>query len=129
MDITQVVGLALLTMVFTLILRQQRPVMAVLLAIVFSVLVFLAMMSKLALVVTYVQELSRRAEINQFFLPTILKILGVAYLGELAAAICEDAGEKAIAKKVEFAAKIIIAVISLPVMMAILDSLLRLLPG
>lgn len=129
MDIVQVVGLALLTMIFLLILRPQRPVMAVLLSIAFSIVIFIAMMGKLALIITTIQELSRQANINQFFFPVVLKILGVAYLGELAAAVCEDAGEKAVAKKVEFAAKIIIAVLALPVLLAILESLLDLLPS
>jgi stage III sporulation protein AD len=56
------------------------------------------------------------------------KKLGVAYLAEFAAAICQDAGEQAVAKKVEFAAKIIIAVLALPIMVAILESLMELMP-
>jgi stage III sporulation protein AD len=52
----------------------------------------------------------------------------VAYLGEFAAVICQDAGEQAVAKKVEFAAKIIIAVLALPILVAILESLLQLMP-
>lgn len=43
--------------------------------------------------------------------------------------ICNDAGEQAVAKKVEFAAKIIIAVLALPILVAILESLLELMPG
>ncbi|HBQ26733.1 MAG TPA: stage III sporulation protein AD, partial [Syntrophomonas sp.] len=66
---------------------------------------------------------------NYFFFATILKILGVAYLGEFATAICQDAGEQAVAKKVEFASKIIIAVLALPIMIAILESLMQLMPG
>lgn len=54
--------------------------------------------------------------------------MGVAYLGEFAAVICQDAGEQAVAKKIEFAAKIIIAVLALPILVAILESLLELMP-
>ncbi len=129
MEITQIVGLALLVTVFLLILRQEKPVMAVLLSIVFSIIIFTLMMGKMASIITVMRELSRRAGINFFFLETILKILGVAYLGEFAAVICNDAGEQAVAKKVEFASKIIIAVMALPIMVAILESLLELMPG
>lgn len=45
-----------------------------------------------------VTELSHRAEANYFFLGTVLKILGVAYLAEFGAAICRDSGEVAVAK-------------------------------
>lgn len=129
MEITQVVGLALMVTIFLLILRQEKPVMAVLLSIVFSILIFILMMGKMASIISVMKELTRRAGINYFFMTTILKILGVAYLGEFAAVICQDAGEQAVAKKVEFASKIIIAVLALPIMVAILESLLELMPG
>lgn len=129
MDITQIVGLALMVTVFLLILRQEKPVMAVLLSIVFSIFIFIMMMDKMGAIINIMKELTRRAGINYFFMTTILKILGVAYLGEFAAVICQDAGEQAVAKKVEFAAKIMIAVMALPIMVAILESLLELMPG
>ncbi|NLV21172.1 MAG: stage III sporulation protein AD [Syntrophomonadaceae bacterium] len=129
MEITQIVGLALMVTVFLLILRQEKPVMAVLLSIVFSIFIFITMMDKMGAIINVMKELTRRAGINYFFMTTILKILGVAYLGEFAAVICQDAGEQAVAKKVEFAAKIMIAVLALPIMVAILESLLELMPG
>ena len=129
MDITQIVGLALMVTVFLLILRQEKPVMAILLSIVFSIFIFIIMMDKMGAIINVMKELTRRAGINYFFMTTILKILGVAYLGEFAAVICQDAGEQAVAKKVEFAAKIMIAIMALPIMVAILESLLELMPG
>jgi stage III sporulation protein AD len=129
MEIAQVVGLALVTTILLLILRQENPVLAVILSIVFSIVIFTVMMGKMASILNVMRELTRRAEVNYFFFATILKILGVAYLGEFAAAICQDAGEQAVAKKVEFAAKIIIAVLALPIMIAILESLMQLMPG
>lgn len=128
MEIARIVGLALITTLLLLILRQEKPVMAVVLSIVFSIVIFTLMMGKMATVIEVMQEITRKAEINHFFLGTILKILGVAYLGEFAAAICQDAGEQAVAKKVEFASKIIIAVLALPIMIAILESLMELIP-
>ncbi|MEN6326249.1 MAG: stage III sporulation protein AD [Syntrophomonas sp.] len=129
MEIPQVVGLALLTTILLLILRQEKPVMAVILSIVFSIVIFIFMMGKMASIIEVMQELTHRAQINYFFMATILKIMGVAYLGEFAAAICQDAGEQAVARKVEFAAKIIIAVLALPIMIAILESLMDIMPG
>ena len=129
MEIAQIVGIALVTVIMLLVLRQEKPVMAVVLSIVFSVVIFLFMIDKLTSIIEVMTELTRRAGINYFFLSTLLKILGVAYLGEFTASICNDAGEQAVAKKVEFATKIIIAVLALPIMVAILESLLELMPG
>lgn len=129
MDIAQVIGLALITTVFLMVLRQERPVMAVLLSLAFGLIIFAAMLDKLSAIIEVMRELTQKAGINNFFLGTVLKIVGVAYLGEFAAIICQDAGEQAVAKKIEFAAKIIIAVLALPIMVAILESLLELMPG
>ncbi len=128
MEIAQIVGLALVTTIMLLILRQDKPVMAVILSIVFSIIIFTFLMGKMTSILSVMSDLTRRAGINYFFLSTLLKILGVAYLAEFAAAICQDAGEQAVAKKVEFAAKIIIAVLALPIMIAILESLMELMP-
>ncbi len=128
MEIAQIVGLALVTTIMLLILRQEKPVMAIILSIVFSIVIFTFLMGKMTSIINVMSDLTKRAGINYFFLSTLLKILGVAYLAEFAAAICQDAGEQAVAKKVEFAAKIIIAVLALPIMVAILESLLELMP-
>ncbi|MDR1617326.1 MAG: stage III sporulation protein AD [Syntrophomonadaceae bacterium] len=129
MEIGQIVGLALVTTVMILIIRQQKPVMAVVVSVVFSVIVLTMMIDKLDMVIQVMGDLNQKAEVNYFFFTTLLKILGIAYLGEFVVVICQDAGEQAVAKKVEFAVKIIIAVLALPIMVAILESLMQLLPG
>ena len=57
------------------------------------------------------------------YFPIILKVLGIAYITEFAAAICQDAGEKSIATKVELAGKIAIFFAAIPVFTSLLDLL------
>jgi stage III sporulation protein AD len=61
-------------------------------------------------------------------LTTVLKIMGIAYIAEFGAQVCRDAGEGSTATKIEFAAKILVMVLALPIIVAILESVLRLLP-
>ncbi|MGE5396091.1 MAG: stage III sporulation protein AD [Chitinophagales bacterium] len=129
MEIAQIVGLALVVTVLLLLIRQEKPVLGVVLSLAFATVVFLFIVGKITTIVDVLAELSQRAEANYFFLGTVLKILGVAYLTEFGAAICRDAGETAVAKKVEFGAKVIIAILALPIMVAILESLLEIMPG
>lgn len=58
----------------------------------------------------------------------VLKIVGVAYLAEFGADICRDADEKALATKIEIAAKVGVVVLAIPIIVAILESLMRLVP-
>ena len=57
------------------------------------------------------------------YFPIILKVLGIANITEFAAAICQDAGEKSIASKVELAGKIAIFFAAIPVFTSLLDLL------
>jgi stage III sporulation protein AD len=72
--------------------------------------------------------LASSANINLFYLTTILKIIGIAYIAEFGSQICKDAGEGSIAAKIEFAAKVLVMVLALPIIVAVLESILRLIP-
>jgi len=127
MEILSVVGAGLIVAVMAVIIKQQRPEMALQLSLAFGALVFLLMLGKISGVLEVLKELSQRASVNQFYLATVLKIVGVAYIAEFGAQVCRDAGEGAIAAKIEFAAKVIIIVLAVPIVVAIIESLLKLL--
>ena len=55
-------------------------------------------------------------------------MIGVAYLAEFGAQVCRDAGENSIAAKIEFAGKIIILIMAVPILMAVLESIISFIP-
>lgn len=128
MEILQVVGLALVATVLLVVIRQHKPELAIQLSIAFGVLVFLYMLGKIGAVLNLFRDLATRADVNLFYLSTLFKIIGVAYVAEFGAQVCRDAGESAMAAKVEFAAKILVMVLAIPIIAAILETVIRLLP-
>ena len=58
-------------------------------------------MEKLSGVINLLQSISDKTFINKQFLGILLKITGIAIITEFAVSICADAGEKAIASKIE----------------------------
>lgn len=54
---------------------------------------------------------------------TLLKIMGTAYVTEIAAATCRDAQETALAGKIELAGRICIVYLSLPLAVSLLSTL------
>jgi stage III sporulation protein AD len=52
----------------------------------------------------------------------------VAYLAELGASVCLDAGESAIATKIELAGRVVILVIATPVILDVVNVLVGLMP-
>jgi len=124
----QVVGLGLVVAVLAIILRGNRPEMAIMLSMAAGIIIFLSMMGKISSVLEVITDLSDRANISMVYLGTILKIVGIAYVADFGAQICRDAGEGAVASKIEFAAKIIVLVMAVPIVVAVLNSLLKVVP-
>ena len=57
-----------------------------------------------------------------------IKMTGIAILTEFAVSICRDSGETAIASKIDLGGKIIIVSISIPIITALLEIILQILP-
>ncbi|MBC7324927.1 MAG: stage III sporulation protein AD [Moorella sp. (in: Bacteria)] len=129
MEIFQIVGLALTATLIIVMVRQARGAdSALFISLVAGATIFLILLDRIGTVVKVLADLSGRAGINQFYLNTVLKIIGIAYVAEFGSQVCRDAGENAIASKVELAAKVLIMVLAIPIIVAILESIIRLLP-
>ena len=128
MEIWQIVGLALIVTVISVVLKQIRPEIALQLTILAGASIFIIVMSKIKVIVDLLQNLANQANISSYYLLIVLKIVGVAYLAEFGAQICRDAGEGALASKVELAAKVGVIVLAIPIIVAITESLVRLVP-
>ncbi|MGI6491771.1 MAG: stage III sporulation protein AD [Peptococcaceae bacterium] len=127
MDVLQIVALGLTATALIVVVRSQRPDLAVLLGVTAGAVIFMLVLGKIGAVLDVIKDLSNQAGISMIYLSTLLKIVGIAYIAEFGAQICRDAGEGAIAVKIEFAAKVLIMVLAVPIVVAVLQSLLKLL--
>lgn len=128
MEILQIVGFGLIATILIVLLKNQRPEMALQLGLAAGIVIFLLVVTKIKVVIDVLNDLASHAGVNSFYLTTVLKIVGIAYIAEFGAQVCRDAGEGAIATKVEFAAKILVMVLALPIIVAITESVIRLIP-
>ena len=128
MEIIQIVGLGLIGAILAVILRQQKPELALMLSIGVGVLLFLTVIGQISAVFNTLRDLASQANISMVYIGTILKIVGIAYIADFGAQICRDSGEGALASKVEFAAKILVLVMAVPIVIAVLQALLKLVP-
>lgn len=126
MEIIKIVAFAFIALSVTLVFRNEKQEIAVLISVVFGILVFLFMLSKVTSVLELLQKLALKANIDFVYLTTVFKILGIAYLASFCSEICRDSGESNIASKVEFAGKILILVLAIPILMGVLNAILKL---
>lgn len=127
-ELIQIVGAGLILAILMVHLRGSYPAMAVGVVLLFAFGVLLFLIPQLARLVGLFTTLGRRADVAGIYLDIALRSIGIAYLAALGSQMSKDAGEQAIATVIEFGGKIIILVLALPIVAAIMETLVRLLP-
>ncbi|MWV45044.1 stage III sporulation protein AD [Paenibacillus sp. HJL G12] len=129
MEIIQVVGLGLIATILILVVKEQKPMFAFLLAAATGVLIFMFLMGKISTVISELERMAKSSGVEMIYLKTILKIIGIAYIAEFGAQVVRDAGQENIASKIELAGKILIMVLAVPIIGIIIETVLKLLPS
>lgn len=122
MDITQIIAFALIATFIILILKQYRPEYAIQASILTGIVILIFVISKIDAVINLLENLIDDIGISKEFFIILIKITGIAYIVEFAASICKDAGENAIASKVELAGKILIVTLSIPIISTLIET-------
>lgn len=129
MNIVGIAGLALCAAVFAAMLRRYNQEYAVLLSIAAGVVILLELFANIAPALGQIKTLLSASGLSTDYALILLKTLGVCFLAQFAADSCRDAGENALASKVELAGKISIVVLSLPLFEKIAETAVSLIGG
>lgn len=120
MNILALTGAALAAAAVSVILRQYSREYGMYISIAVSVIVFAVVLSVVTPATELIKELSAAAGTDRKYISVLLKALAVCYITRLASDCCKDSGETAIASRVDFAGKIALLLISVPLFEAIL---------
>lgn len=110
----------------TLVLKKENPQFALLTALATGVLLFLRICGPLGELLDMLREMAEQAGVGEGYFGVVLKVIGIAYLSQFASQLCADAGEGAVAAKIELAGKVLIMAISIPVLTEVLHVVLTL---
>lgn len=128
MEIVRIIGIAFIALFIIMIIKQYRPEFSIYISIIAGILIFSIIIIKLGSVVELIKSLADKLGTNTQYFSLLIKITGIAYLAEFATNICKDSGESAIASKVELAGRIIIIAMSVPILGALVDVVINILP-
>lgn len=126
MSIIPIIGIGLIGTLIAVILKEYKPEFKIYISIICGIIIFFLVASNLKSFIDLVTRLSNRLNVSNEFLLILLKITGISILTEFAISICKDSGESAIASKIDLGGKITIIGISIPIISALLETLLNL---
>lgn len=126
MEIFQLVGIALVTAVAALVLKGTKPEMALAVTVAGSIVMLLFAFEIMRGSLSLFQKIASSTGIDSSLVKILLKMIGIGYLVEFSAGILSDFGQNALADKLVFCGKIIILVLSVPIVENVLRLILKL---
>lgn len=126
-ELIKIVAIALITVFAHMLIKQTKPEIAMIISIVGSIIIILMTVNTINSVITSFKSIFETTGVDTNLLQPLLKIIAIGYIAEFGANICVDAGASSIADKILFAAKLIILIISLPIITTVIDMVVALL--
>lgn len=114
MNIMMIASSALIAAVLSVVLKQYKPEYSMFISIAVGILIFLSVIAVIDPILSFIKELTDKAGLDGIYGEVLIKSLAICYITQLACDCCKDAGENAIAGKLQIAGKIAILLIALP---------------
>ena len=127
MEIVKIVVAAILIVFVVTIIKQIKPELAVAIMVIGSVVLILYILSFFSPIVVTIEKIINSTGLNKEMFLVLLKIIGIGYLVEFCADICNDSGNSAIANKVVLGGKIFILILAIPIISELFNIIVELL--
>lgn len=121
MELFKVIGVGLVGVCATLLLKNTDNRYAMLAGIATGAVILIVALNSLSGVIVQLHALVDKTGVDSELFAALLKIVGIGYVTEYTASVCADADCASIGRKVAFAGKIAIFLLALPIVKALLD--------
>ncbi|RDU24352.1 stage III sporulation protein AD [Anaerosacchariphilus polymeriproducens] len=127
MNILQIGLIGIVGALLAVQLKAQKPEYSIYVGVATSVILFFYITGKLSSVIETVYTIQSYIHLETSYMQILLKIIGITYIAELSSNICKDAGHQAIGNQIESFGKIAILAVSMPILIALIDTINNLL--
>lgn len=119
------VVLSLVTAVISLYLKDSGFATAAVLAVLCGgILILLKLIPFFSEIFRTVKEIASVSGLKTDYIGLVIKVVGIAYIGEFAGELCRDAGEASLAGKVDLGTKVVIMIMAMPLLETILSTVM-----
>ena len=122
----KVIGIGLITIVTSLILKQYKNDFSILVNICGGLIIFFILLDNFTELLSGIHFISSQSDISGDLIKTIIKIIAAGYLTEFTADIADDTGNKFIASKILIGGKIAICVMAFPIVKTLFQTIISL---
>ena len=124
MDILRIVSIGIIGTFLSMTVRAYKPELGVLTALCTAFLILSFAVPSIEGIINEINELSENAQIDGFFIKSVIKIIGISYVTQFASELAKDANEALLSKKLELVGKISIIAMMMPVISGLISAVL-----
>lgn len=125
----QIIAVAIVSVVITMLVKQYRPEYAVVMQLVTGAVLLFLLAGNIKEAVSGIKTIAEASSYPKEYSVIMIKALGLCIVTQLGADTCRDAGETALATKVELAGKITVVVMAMPLFNAALKIIASIIGG
>ena len=123
MDIIKIAMIGLAAALLAIQVKGGRPEYEIFITMGACLCTFFFLVTKLQVVIDAVNEMQSYIRLDAKYVAVLLKMIGITYVAEFSSNLCRDAGYQAVAGQIEMFGKLSILVISMPVLLALLETI------
>lgn len=123
MEMIRIAILGIAGILLALMVKEARPEYAMYISLATVLCIMLLAVGKLEYLFEMLRTLESYLPIDTAYMHSLLKMIGIAYVGQFSSGICKDAGYSAVAGQIEIFSRLSILVLSMPVLMALMETI------
>jgi len=123
MDIIKIALMGIVGVFLAIMVRSYKSEYSLFISMAVCTCIFIYLVSKLELILSYVDSIQSLVVVDNRYVKTVIKMIGITYIAEFSVDMCKDAGYQAIAGQIEMFAKMSILLISMPVLMSFVETI------
>lgn len=129
MDVFVICIAAVAATVFVVLLKKYNPEIAMLTAMITGIIIFALILTSISPAIDLLKRLSSLVGDSGKNIGILLKSIGICYICQFSADSCRDAGQGALAGKVELAGKLAVVLLCLPLLEEIINYAVNIIGG
>lgn len=121
MEVLKLVGIAIIVCIAAIICKQVRPEFSLYILVIGGVILLYYTLSSFTSIFVVLNKMITKTGIDSDLFKIVFKIIGVGYLIEFGVGVCNDTGNNSIGDKLILGGKVMILLMSLPIISSLFE--------
>ena len=119
----QIAAIGIVAILLAIIFKKTKEEYSLYISITACFVILFLGIGKLEVILDAIDQLQGYIQMNKAYVGILIKIIGITYVTEISSSLCKDSGYTAIGDQIELVGKLSILAISMPIMLALLETI------